>query len=122
MRKMNRAMTQTKLRTQKDYFYMVSANIVASGSDAEGGISDDDEQDDDLPGLCTHKKLQSEFDRVALNEEGWQEMLNRARLRGLRGLEDGDGEQTRAPRPRDKLWEIGCQVCSTYFLQACWAV
>jgi len=116
-------MTQTKMRTQKDYFCMVSANIVDSGSDAEGGNSDDDEQEDDLPEVYTHKKLQSEFDRVALNEEGWQEMLNRARLRGLRGaLEEGDGEQTRAPRPSDKLWEIGCQVCSTYFLQACWAV
>ena len=49
---------------------MVSANIVDSGSDAEGGNSDDDEQEDDLPELYyTHKKLQSEFDRLALNEE-----------------------------------------------------
>jgi hypothetical protein len=42
----------------------------------------------------THKKLQSEFDRVALNEEDWEGILNRARLRGLRGAGEGDRKQT----------------------------
>jgi len=94
-------------------------NIVDSSSDTEGGNSDDN---DDLPELYTHKKLQLEFDRVALNEEDWEGILNRARLRGLRGASEGDREQTRAPLPKDKLWEVGCQVCSIYFLQVCWAV
>ncbi len=97
-------------------------NIVDSSSDTEGGNSDDNEQEDDLPELYTHKKLQLEFDRVALNEEDWEGILNRARLRGLRGASEGDREQTRALLPKDKLWEVGCQVCSIYFLQVCWAV
>ena len=48
--------------------YKVGANTVKSVSNIEGGNSDDDEQEDDLPELYTHKKLQSEYDRVALND------------------------------------------------------
>jgi hypothetical protein len=66
--------------------------------------------------MYTHRKLQTEFDRVALNEEDWQGILNRARLRGVRGARaSGVGEgELRAPGPNDKIWEIGCQVC--YYL------
>ncbi len=94
----------------------VGANTVHPVLNIEGGNSDDDEQEDNLPELYTHKKLQSEYDRVALNEEDWQGIINRTRLRGLREAQvseedggDDDGDQA-APRPGDKLWEIGCQV------------
>jgi hypothetical protein len=98
---------------KKNCFCMVSADIIEAVSGTEGGKSDDDEHEDDVPEMYTHRKLQTEFDRVVLNKEDWQGMVNRARLRGTRGARapgEGDGEQ-RAPGPKDKIWEIGCQVC-----------
>jgi hypothetical protein len=83
----------------------------------EGGNLDDDEQEDDLPEVYMHTKLQSEYNR-ALDEDDWQGMINRAHLRSLRSRvtrvseeEDREiGKQRRGPRPEDKLWEVGCQV------------
>ena len=109
-------MTQPKRKT-RDYSCRVGGNVVKPVSNTEGENSDDDEQEDDLPQLYTHTNLQSEYSRVALDEENWQGMLNRAHLRSFREArvseeEDGEegGEQGRRPRPEDKLWEIGCQV------------
>ena len=109
-------MTQTKAKMSMNSCCKVGANTVHPLSNIEGGNSDDDEEEDNLPELYTHKKLQSEYDRVALNEEDWQGMINRARLRGLREAQaseeddgDDDGDQA-ALRPGEKLWEIGCQV------------
>src|SRR6267143_1803692 len=77
----------------------VGANTVKSVSNIEGGNSDDDEQEDDLPELYMHKKLQSEYDRVALNKEDWQGMINRACLRDLRA--NTDKNETRSPGEDD---------------------
>jgi hypothetical protein len=73
-----------------------------------------------------HTKLQSEYNRVALDEDDWQGMINRAHLRSLRVTriseeEDREiGKQGRGPRPEDKLWEVGCQVWDIPL--SCWAV
>ena len=92
----------------------------------EGGNLDDDEQEDDLPEVYMHTKLQSEYNRVALDKDDWQAMINRARLRSLRVAsvskkEDREIEkQGGGPRPEDKLWEVGCQVWD--IPQSCWAL
>ena len=86
--------------------FKVGANIIKAVSNVEGENSDNDEQEDNLPELYTYTGLQSQAD---FNDKDWQEMINRARLRGLRQVQQ-EGEQTRAPRPEDKLWEIGCHV------------
>jgi len=59
-----------------------------------------------------HMNLQSEYNWVALDEQAWQRMINRARSRSHREARatEEDEEQRRGPRPEDKLWEIGCQV------------
>jgi hypothetical protein len=95
-----------------DYFCRVGGNIVKPISNTEGENLDNDEPEDDLPEVYTHTNLQSEYNRVALDEQTWQGMINRARSRSHREARvfEEDGEQRRGTRPEDKLWEIGCKV------------
>ena len=86
----------------------------------ERGNLDDDEQEDDLPKVYMHMKLQSEYNCIALDEDDWQGMINCMHLQSLRVTrvseeEDREiGKQGGGPCPEDKLWEIGCQVCDRY--------
>ena len=95
--------------------FKVGANIIKAVSNVEGENSDNDEQEDNLPELYTYTGLQSQYNQADFNEKDWQEMINRARLRGLRQV-----QQEGALRPEDKLWEIGCHV--KCFLQPFWSM
>ena len=89
----------------------------------ERGNLDNDEQEDDLPKVYMHTKLQLEYNCITLDEDDWQGMINHAHLQSLRVTrvseeEDREiGKQGGGPRPEDKLWEVGCQVCN--ILQSC---
>lgn len=90
--------------------------IVEAIPDTERGRADNDGEEDGMREVYTHARLQSEINRLPLNEADWQAMINRARLRGVREDRPLEEERTRAPHSKDKLWEIGCQVRDLLFL------
>ena len=100
--------SKESIKMEDDRLFLEGMWYIKPVLNTEGEILDD-EQEDDLPGVYTRTNLQSEYRRVVLDKEFWQGIINHAHSCSHISTKE-DGEQWRGPHPKDKLWEIGCQV------------